>query len=83
MRRTSLTAAILLAAASLATACDDGSGSTVTDTNTVVQGSGRPFDGNVTPGIETPTNETENQGFDPEDAPGGPVGNGLPAPPSD
>lgn len=76
LRRTrTLLAPVAIAAVGLfgATACDsDDDGEP--DPTVVESGPGVPFDGSVSPGVDTGTDEGGNMGFEPGED-GGPVGN--------
>lgn len=73
MLRSTVSAALVVAVALGAAACDD-DGDEVDDVDTTITDDPNvPFDPDVPEGVDTDTNEVGNQGFDPDDP--GPEGN--------
>jgi hypothetical protein len=74
MFRVALTLGLLGASVLAVGACDDDSDEVDDIDPTIVEEGDVPFDPAVPDGVDTDTNEVENQGFDDDDLPG-PAGN--------
>ncbi len=74
MLRVTLTVGLLAASALAVGACDDDSNEVDDVDSTILDDGDVPFDPDVPEGVDTDTNEVENQGFDGDEFPG-PEGN--------
>jgi hypothetical protein len=85
MFRSTALAVLIVVGSAIAVGCDNGADSDRNDGNEGVDdrtlvdgdatdGTATPFDQEMTPEVDSPTNELENQGFETEDLPA-PVGN--------